>query len=274
MANSTALVGSVTAILAAAAALQAQMPKPDTLSAYACYVQSAESRMAARTTFLLVDGEPASLRGLVRDRRILTTPGNPANPQKITGGMIFDWIGTVFIPGASVERTVRMLQDYDHRADYFPDVIASSRLFCAVGSSRFGFRMRIKEPVVADSDNDVFWEQVDARHWRCRSYSGDVQEVGKPKGYLHRLNSYWRFAETNDGVFVEGETVTLSNEFGSVMRALGSLAGVSPEKSLRRTLLSLRDTVLSKREFAPPAAGLPACAEPTRPSVCKTESLP
>jgi hypothetical protein len=167
-----------------------------------------------------------------------------------------------------------MLQDYDHRAEYFADVIASSRLFCSTGGSRFGFRMRLKEPVVADTDNDVVWERVDDRRWRCRSYSGEVQEIGKPKGYLQRLNSYWRFAETADGVFVEGETITLSGEVGSILRALGSLAGISAEKSLRRTLTSIRDTVSSTREFAAPAAGLPACQQPPRLPACKPESLP
>jgi hypothetical protein len=273
MANPTAL-GTAAAILAAAAALQAQTPKPETLSAYACFVQTAESRMAARKTFLLVDGEPAGLRAVTHDHKIVTVAGNPVNPQKIPGGMIFDWVGTIFIPGASVQRTIQMLQDYDHRSDYFPEVVASSRLFCMTGAGRFGFRMRLKEPVVADSDNDVTWEQVDARRWRCRSYSGDVQEIGKPKGYLHRLYSYWRFAETDGGVFVEGETVTLSNEFGSMLRALGSIAGVSPEKSLRRSLTSMRESVLSKREFALPPAGLPVCGEPARLPACKAESLP
>lgn len=273
MANSIA-VSAVTAILALAAALQTQTPKPETLSAYACYVQSAESRMANRKTFLLADADPARLRALVHDKKILTVAGNPANPQKAPGGMIFDWVGTVFIPGATVQRTLRMLQDYDHRAEYFSDVVASSRLFCSAGGSRFGFRMRIKEPVVADSDNDVVWEKVDDRRWRCRSYSGDVQEIGKPKGYLQRINSYWRFAETADGVFVEGEAITLSGEFGSVMRALGSLAGISPAKSLRRTLTSMREVLSSTREFTPPAAGLPACRETSPLPACKPASQP
>lgn len=272
MANSTAL-GAVTTILAVTAALQAQTPKPETLSAYACYVQSAEGRMAARKTFLLVDADGARLRA-VHDGKIQTVPGNAENPHKAPGGLIFDWVGTIFIPGATVQRTVRMLQDYDHRADYFPEVISTSRAFCAVGDTRFGFRMRIKEPVVADTDNDVVWEKVDDRRWRCRSYSGDVHEVGKPKGYLQRLNSYWRFVETNEGVFVEGQTLTLSGEVGSFIRALGSIAGISAEKSLRRTLTSMRDSVLSKREFAAPPAGLPACGEPVRFNGCKTESVP
>jgi hypothetical protein len=240
------------AALLTAAALEAQAIKPETLSAYGSYVQSAEARMAARKTFLI---------GETKSPKVATTPGNGQNPHKIAGAMVYDWVGTIFIPGASVARTVRMLQDYDHRAAYFADVIASSKLNCRTGDNRFGFTMRIKEPVVADSDNEVTWERIDAAHWRCRSVSGDVGEIGSKKGYLQRLNSYWRFVETPEGVMVEGQTITLSGEFGSFMRALGSLAGISPEKSLRRTLESMKESVLSNREFSAPPSGLPACTE-------------
>ena len=215
--------------------------------------------MAARKTFLAIDATSPEAQSLVRSSKVSTTPGNGANPHKIAGGMIYDWIGTVFIPHATAARTVRMLQDYDHRAEYFSDVIATSKLLCRAGETRFGFTMRIKEPVVADFENDVTWERLDDHTWRCRSISGDVREVGKPHNYLQRLDSYWRFLETPAGVFVEGETITLSGEFSSMMRALGSLAGINPEKSLRRTLTSMRETVMSSREFAAPPAGLPVC---------------
>ena len=63
-----------------------------------------------------------------------------------------------------------------------------------------GTLMRMKEPDVVDVDSDVTWERIDARHWRCRSYSTDLRPAGKDHGYLLRLNSYWRFAETEKGV--------------------------------------------------------------------------
>lgn len=269
MAELKLLPAFAAALFAAAAALPAQQLKPESLSAYACYVQSAESRMAARASFLTIDANPAQAQNLTRGDRITTVPGNGANPHKITGAMIYDWVGTIFIPRATVARTIRMLQDYDHRATYFADVVASSKLQCRTGDNRFGFTMRIKEPTVADSENDVVWERLDAKRWKCRSYSGDVREIGKQHGYLYRLNSYWRFVETDAGVFVEGETITLSGEFGSFMRALGSLAGINPEKSLRKTLTSMRETVMSSREFAAPPAGLPDCGEPVRIEGCK-----
>ena len=234
-----------------------------------CYIQSAEARMGARKAFLLVDTDPAQMQAVTRDQKIVLVPGNGPSPHKVKGGMIYDWIGTVFIPGATVERVVRMLQDYDHRTQNFPDVIVASRLLCRSGDNRFGFRMRLKEPSLIDFESDVTWERVDAHRWLYRSYSTKVQEVGKPHGYLLRLNSYWRFAENERGTFVEAETINLSGEFGSMMRALGSLAGLSPEKSLRKALESTRTSVQKPgAEFALPPAGMPSCGEPIPPAAC------
>jgi len=263
----------VAAAFACVLPLPAQPLKPETNSAFECYVRSAEERAAARTTFLIADADSAMLQSLARDRGARTVPGNGPNPHKITGAMVYDWIGTIFIPGATVERTVRMLQDYDHRPQYFPEIIAASKLMCRGGEERFGFSMRLKEPAVIDTENDVVWERVDARRWRCRSYSTKVTEIGKQHGYLYRLNSYWRFSETGQGVFVEGQTLTLSGEFSSLMRSLGSLAGINPEKSLRKSLASMRETLTKSREdFPAPPAGLPACGETVRMAACAAQA--
>ena len=98
--------------------------------------------------------------------------------------------------------------------------------------------------------------------------STKVAEVGKDHGYLRRLNSYWRFAETDKGVYVEAETITLSDEFGSMTRMLGSaLMGINPEKSLKHSLTSMRESVLKPGLDIPkPPAGLPACGEPRVPA--------
>lgn len=255
------------------ARLPAQALKPETAQAYECYVQSAEDRMSARTSFLVADSNPAWNQQLVDGRKVMTMPGNGANPHKPPGALIYDWIGSVFIPGVKVERTIRMLQDYDHRPRFFPEIISTSKLLCRSGTERFGFSMQLKEPAVIDSDNDVVWERVDGRRWRCRSYSTKVREVGKQHNYLLRLNSYWRFAETDSGTYVEGQTITLSGEFGSLTRALGSMVGISPENSLRKTLNSMRESLLKPAlEIAPPPEGLPDCGETVRMPACRVES--
>ncbi|HEY2013035.1 MAG TPA: hypothetical protein VGH38_06005 [Bryobacteraceae bacterium] len=251
-------------------AIPAGQVKPETQKDFDCYVQSAEKRMEARKAFVLADADSALNEKLVRGRRIETIPANGANPHKLAGGQLYDWIGTVFIPGASLDRLVRMLQDYDRRPQYFPETISTAKLLCRTGENHFRYTMRMKEPAVLDVESDVVWERIDQHHWRCHSYSTQINEAGKDHGYLRQLYSYWRFADGDKGVYVESETITLSDEFGSMARTFGSmLLGINPEKSLRHSLGSMRDSVLKPGlEIPPPPAGLPACAEAVRPGPC------
>ncbi len=243
--------------------------KPETARDFNCYVQSAEARMDSRKAFLLADANAALNGELVLSRRIQTIAPEGVNPRKVAGGQLYDWIGSAFIPGASLDRLVSMLQDYDHRAQNFPDTISTSKLLCRTGKDHFRYSMRMKEPAVLDVESDVVWERVDAHRWRCRSLSTNVAEVGKDHGYLRRLNSYWRFAEVDNGVFVEGEAITLSDEFGSVTRAFGSMMGINPEKSLKHSLASMRDAILKPGLRIPAQTeGLPECGEPVRSSEC------
>jgi hypothetical protein len=243
---------------------------PETARDFNCYVQSAEARMNARKTFLLAESDATLKDQLVHGGRIQTVAAEGTNPRKVAGGQIYDWIGSAFLPGASLDRLVLMLQDYDHRALYFPETIATSKLLCRTGKDHFQYTMRLKEPAIFDVQSDVTWERPDSRQWGVRSYSTHIQEVGKDHGYLRRLNSYWRFAETEKGVYVEGETITLSDEFGSMARAFGSaLLGINPEKSLKHSLQSMRESILKPElQIANPAEGLPACGEPFRPGPC------
>jgi hypothetical protein len=254
--------------------LAAQVAKPETAQAFQCYAHGAEGRMAARKTFLVVDSDPALLQALMRGADPKTLPGNEPNPHKIPGGLVFDWIGTIFIPATTIDRTVRMLQDYDHRAAYFPEIISTARLVCRSGEDRFGYTMRLKEPAVIDAENDVTWERLDAHHWKCRSYSTNIREVGKQHNYLLRLDSYWRLADNSRGVFVEAETITLSGEFSPLMLRLGSLAGINPEKSLKKTLVSLRESLGKPGlQIAGPPTGKASCGEPVPAPSCDLSGM-
>jgi hypothetical protein len=252
------------------AGLPAQQLKPETEKQFDCYVQAAEARMDARKAFLLADTDTALSEQIVRGQKIRTIEANGPNPHKLASGQLYDWIGASFIPGTTLERLLAMLQDYGHRARYFPETISDSKLLCLTGTERFQYSMRMKEPAILDVESDVTWERVDPQRWRLRSLSTHVAEVGKDHGYLRRLYSYWRFAGTEKGVFVESETITLSDEFGSMTRMLGSaLMGINPEKSLRHSLTSMRESVLKPgMEIPKLPAGLPACGVPVPRAAC------
>jgi hypothetical protein len=49
--------------------------------------------------------------------------------MKCPHGLIHHWVGVIFIPGATLEQTLRIVEDYDHHADYYrPDVMRSKIL--------------------------------------------------------------------------------------------------------------------------------------------------
>jgi hypothetical protein len=262
-------LGRLSLCLAIAALLPAQQLKPETERDFTCYVQSAEARMEAAKPFLLSDSDSALNERLVQGQQIPSLPANGPDPHKIAAGLIYDWVGLVFVPGGTLDRTIRMLQDYDHRAQYFPEILSAAKLLCRAGDNRFRFSMRLKEPIAADVESEVVWERVDAHRWRCRSYSTSVKEIPKERGYVQQLVSYWRFSETDQGTYVQAETITVSREFGGLTRALGSMMGLSPEKSLRHTLASMRESLLKPGlQFASPPTGAAACGEAFQPSGC------
>jgi hypothetical protein len=257
--------------LCATGGLRAQELKPATAHAFDCYVQSAEARLNARKAFLAADLDAALNDRLVRGQRVETFPANGANPHKLPAAHLYDWIGSVFIPGCTADRTIRLLQDYDHRAHYFPDMVSESKLACRTGDGHFQYSMQLKETGHIEVRSDVVWERVDQHRWKCHSYATSLREIGSNHGYLLRLYSYWRVAEVEKGIYVEGESISVTAEFSAISRALGSaLLGLSPEKTLRHSLASIRERVLNQSlQFAGPATGLPACGDAFRPARCE-----
>src|ERR1700686_3372109 len=114
-------------VLAATLLLQARAAdlKPRTVEAFDRYVHEAEARMEAAKSFLWADESPDRVRR-VRQGEVVAEPftGNP--DVGAGGGLVHDWIGVVFIPGATVDYTIARLKDYDSHKDIFkPEVIDS-----------------------------------------------------------------------------------------------------------------------------------------------------
>src|SRR5262245_52915209 len=75
----------------------------------------------------------------------------------------------------------------------------------------------------------------------ARSVATRIDEVGGgDRGFLWRLNSYWRYEQTSGGVRVELESITLSREVPAVLRPVASpiVSRISRE-SMVRTLDAL-----------------------------------
>ncbi|HXJ15893.1 MAG TPA: hypothetical protein VNM68_01705 [Candidatus Polarisedimenticolia bacterium] len=254
--------------------------EPATRAAFDRYVQRTEAQMnselARHEPFLWIERLPPDRRveadrqvraGQIVVQRLGTwdenSSGDRVKPVSVPGGMIHHWIGTVFIPGASLAQTLAFEEDYDRHANYFrPDVMRSKILQHNGNDFVIELRLYKKKVIttVLDTEHQVHYTLVDSTRARSRSRSTRIQEVddaGKPDerlepvghdhGFLWRMNTYWRFEQGNGGTYVECESVSLTRD---IPAGLGWLIGPYvtsvPRESLIFTLAATRAAVLQR----------------------------
>ena len=70
--------------------------------------------------------------------------------------------------------------------------------------------------------------------------------IGNDRGFLWRLNSYWRYEEVDGGVIVECESVTLSRSIPSLVRWMVTpMVRSAARESMERTLTSMQTRLVS-----------------------------
>ena len=245
-------------VLAAAAADAAEL-KPQTVRAFDRYVQLTEERMRAevegRSAFLWLDRLPAAERDEVLARlrsgevvieRLETRDGG--DEVDIPSGMVHHWIGTVLIPGVTLDRTIAMVQDYDrYPAIYAPDVRAAA--VRKREGNRFDVYLRLYTKKVltwvADTEHRVEYVAVGAARMHVPSRSTRILEIEHPdtprertkpegddRGFAWRLNNYCSFEERDEGTLMQCESITLTRGIpfllGVVVRPF--VTGVPREK--------------------------------------------
>ena len=229
--------------------------RPQTLEAFNRYIRQTERRLDERTTFLWAD-ESADRAGRVREGRVVVEPFGSNPVTSVPDGLVHDWVGAVFVQGASVEKTLAVIQDYDHMEAYRPEVMASKLLSHSGADFHFYMRLLKKKviTVVLDTEHDVHYSQVGPGKWRSVSRTTKIAEVerpGKPdehalapgtgQGFLWRLTTFWRFEERDGGAWVECEAISLTRD---VPTGLGWLIKPIirdlPRESLENTLLHAR----------------------------------
>lgn len=246
--------------------------KQETLHAFERYVQSSEARMdqelAGKKSFLSIDALPESSRNeayaRLRRGEIITERFPPSDSHEVVaipGGLIHDWVGIVFVPGISIMQTLAMLEDYDRDAQYYgPEVLQSKLLDHSGDDFRVFLRLKRTRIVTAvyDTEYDVRYARIDDTRVYSRSYSTRIAEVddagtpqeherpvGDDRGFLWRLNSYWRFLQADGGTYIQCDAISLTRE---IPAGLGWLVrpfiDSIPADSLRSTLDATRRALL------------------------------
>lgn len=239
MARAAAILPLVTLFVTSAASVRAADLQPHTLAAFTRYVELTEQRIEADVAdpsrFLWID----TLTGADRRRALETLRGGRVVIERlrtldnghaipIDDGMIHHWIGTVFVPGATVDAAVALMQDYDRHASLFTPAITASRTISRNGNRfrvflRFYMKKVISATVDTENDAEFFRPAADRAVSAIRSTRiAEVQKAGTPderelppghdSGFVWRLNTYWRFLERDGGTYVQCESVSLSRD--------------------------------------------------------------
>jgi len=247
-------------LLAGPEAARAIELEADTLQSWTQYIQAKQTRLTQSAEpaqpFLRVDDHPAK-RQMLREGRVLVWPGTRGGTMSVPSGLIHDWVGTIFIPDATVDQVVAVVRDFDNYKDHYKPWVIGSKLLRHEGND-YEFRLRFERKVlvVTATIDCTFREQFVAlgpdRAW-ARSLSTSAQEVEHPgeadehalpdrsgNGYLWRLGAESRFEAADGGVYLELEAVGLSRDIPTTLRWLlepiiGSLSRSALEESLRQT---------------------------------------
>ncbi|HET7105624.1 MAG TPA: hypothetical protein VFI38_02365 [Candidatus Acidoferrum sp.] len=244
-----------------------------TLRGYQDYVAKTEARSAEslrKGTFLWIDELPEVertrtyenlKRGGVEMRRLGKDTGEDA--AKISGGMIHDWEGLVFISGAKLEQVLGVLQDYNKHSVYYAPDVESAKIESRDGDHfRVYMRFRRKKivTVVLNTEQDVMYFRDSATREHSRSSAVRIREVANPgskeekekspaeeNGFLWQMETWWRMEERDGGVYVQNEAVTLTRDIPAGLGWLiGPFVTSIPKETLEFTMNATRDAVLGK----------------------------
>lgn len=245
--------------------------KQTTLRAFQKYVELTDARNTAElqkgTQILWVDSLPEPARtlayaeikgGEIKMHRLETLD----NGEKIRcpSGLIHHWVGLGFIPDAKLDDVLRVMEDYNHQAEYYAPDVEISRLESHDDDHYVAFlrfRRHKVVTVVLDTWHDVHYFRDSSARAHSRSSAtriAQVENAGKPNereklpgdddGFLWRMETWWRMEEREGGVYVQSEVVSLTRDIPTGLGWLVDPFVTSiPKESLTFTLEATRRAV-------------------------------
>ncbi|MGA7854398.1 MAG: hypothetical protein WCA15_13810 [Candidatus Acidiferrales bacterium] len=246
--------------------------QPQAAQAYDRYIQLTEaqvnSELAQSGPYLWVERLPDARRaaaeaqlhnGQIAIERLYTLDNGKT--ISVPGGIIHHWIGTIFVPGATLTQTLSFMQDYNHKVDYFKPDITRSKILRHEGDDYFVLLRFYKKKIITtviDTDQQVHYHLVDRTHAWSRSRTTRVQEVENPgqpderlepeghdRGFLWRMNTFWRFEEKDGGTYIECQAISLTRDIPTGLGwVVGPFVTSVPKESLNFTLSMARAALL------------------------------
>ena len=231
--------------------------QPQTAQAYDHYIQLTSAQVSAELAqsgpYLWVERLPpeqraadeAQLRnGQLVIERLDTLDSGKTIP--VPGGIIHHWIGTAFVPGATLGQTLSFMQDYDHKTEYFKPDIVRSKILRHDGDDYFVLLRFYNKKIITtviDTDQEIHYHVVDSTHAYSRSRTTRVQEVENAGKSDEKLE-----AEGH----VECQAISLTRDIPTGLGwMVGSFVTSVPRESLTFTLTTARTALLQRNASQP-----------------------
>ena len=242
-----------------------------TLRSFRDYIAKVEQRNQASLqggNFLWIDDLGADAKNsaytrLKMDEVVMQRVTPNGKTAEISGGMIHDWQGIVFIPGAKLDQVLAVLQDYNNHAKYYAPDVERARIDSRDGD-HFRVFMRFRRhkvvTVVLNTEQDITYFRDSPTRAHSRSTATRIREVANPgasderekspnedNGFLWEMETWWRMEERDGGVYVQNEAVTLTRDIPTGLGWLIEPFVTSiPKETLEFTLGATRRAVLAR----------------------------
>jgi hypothetical protein len=243
--NLFVLFGAILISAAMPAVSAAVTLKPKTVKAWETYVAATEARiareLASDSGFLALDSSAQSeearvqlLQGEVLVTEVKTT-NDAGKGIRVPGGIIHHWRGDVFLPGVGIEPFLSRAMNPSATGPNQPEVLEKRILDQKPNELRIFIKMTRKKFVtlIYNTEHHVTFCRYGPGRASSRSEAtkiaeltnaGTAEEAEKPqgqdRGFMWRLNSYWRYEEVDGGLIIEGESMLLSREIPFLLRPI------------------------------------------------------
>jgi hypothetical protein len=253
-------------LLTAASARAAEL-KPNTLKAWNASVEAAEQRIAGELSskdgFLLLDFQ-GKVRAAQERKEVLAGKipikklANESNGKviKVPDGTLQHWRGSVFIPGVTLDFVLSKVSNPSVDDTKQEDVLESRVLDDKTPGQRKIFLKLQRSTIVTvvfNTEHLVTYQSNGGNRASSSSIATKIAEVdrskkeerekpeGHDRGFLWKMNSYWRYQQVEGGVIVECESMTLSRSIPAFLELIAPpIINRIAHESIERTLQSLR----------------------------------
>jgi hypothetical protein len=179
---------------------------------------------------------------------------------KVPDGMIHHWRGSVFLDGVTLDYVFSRVTNPGREDTRQEDVLDSRVLEAAPGQLKLYLKLQRSKivTVVYNTEHLVRYKWRGIHEAYSSSSATKISEIerldgdrerekpeGHDRGFLWRMNSYWRYQQVAGGVIVECESMTLSRSIPSMLEYMvRPIINKVARESMHRTLQSMKVRIL------------------------------